>query len=90
MVRKFYRQLCTTCGNILHFNRQFIWEPQKIHFYYERLQSPPSALSGQNVSSRKLSAMPAAILTFRLDGENFARSRYKSNFWRLPYIENDR
>ena len=25
-------------------------------------------------------AMPAAILTFRLDGENFARSRDKSNF----------
>jgi len=28
----------------------------------------------------KLSAMPAAILTFRLAGENFARSRDKSNF----------
>ena len=25
-------------------------------------------------------AMPAAILTFRLAGENFARSRNKSNF----------
>jgi hypothetical protein len=25
-------------------------------------------------------AMPAAILTFRLAGENFARSRIKSNF----------
>ena len=25
-------------------------------------------------------AMPAAILTFRLAGENFARSRDKSNF----------
>ena len=25
-------------------------------------------------------AMPAAILTFRLTGENFARSRDKSNF----------
>jgi len=25
-------------------------------------------------------AMPVAILTFRLDGENFARSRDKSNY----------
>ncbi|MBW7992489.1 MAG: hypothetical protein FVQ84_21080 [Planctomycetes bacterium] len=29
-------------------------------------------------------AMPAAILTFRLAGENFARSRDKSNFSRSP------
>jgi len=32
-------------------------------------------------------AMPAAVLTFRLAGENFARSRNKSDFSRLPYIE---
>jgi hypothetical protein len=56
------------------------WEPLKIHFYCERLQSAPAALSGQTSSSRKLSAMPAAILTFRLAGEDFARSRDKSNF----------
>jgi hypothetical protein len=31
-------------------------------------------------------AMPAAILTFRLAGENFARSRNKSNFLKLPYF----
>ena len=31
-------------------------------------------------------AMPVAILTFRLAGENFARSRNKSNFLRLLNI----
>jgi hypothetical protein len=43
----------------------------KNSFCCERLQSPPAALSGQNVFSMKLSAMPAAILTFRQSRRKF-------------------
>ncbi len=58
--------------------------PQKTHFYCERLQSPEGGVVRPNFVLDIALAMPAAILTFRQSGENFARSRDKSNFPRSP------
>jgi hypothetical protein len=47
--------------------------------YGERLQSLLAALSDQKSLLDTALTMPEAILTFRLAGENFARSRDKTN-----------